>query len=450
MERTQTAGMERIVAILDPGSFSEIGAYVGKNPDGTDLTGIICGYGSVSGRLVYLFSQDPDRKLGAMDALQATKIERLYQMALSNGAPVIGIFDSAGAPIEDGAQALDAYGRVMRCMTRASGVIPQIACIAGVCAGMSATIAAMCDFSVMIKGKSRYYVTSPFVLEDEIGADEIGLASLVAENEQDAMQAVRNLLAMIPSNNADGTETVQSMDDLNRAIADVSGKDLIGAIVDDGKFLSLQDAYGPEMTVGFASIGYYVCGIVANNPAVEGGAITPNGARKAARFLSFCDCFDIPVLTLVDSVGVAKTAAAERDPAASALARLAQAYAVSRNAKVTVVTGKAWGAAMTLMGSHSLGADTVLALENAEISAMSPEAAVAFLMNDRVTLEVSRKTLEDQWRAEKASPMVAAAQGVVDEIIPITELRARVCASFYMLARKSTLSSDRRHTNLPL
>ena len=450
MERNQTAGIARITAILDPGSFAEVGAYVGKNPDGTDLTGIVCGYGSIAGRLVYVFSQDPDRKLGAMDSLQAAKIERLYQMALSNGAPVIGIFDSVGAPVEDGAQALAAYGRVMRCVTRASGVIPQIACIAGVCAGMSATIAAMFDFTVMINGKSRYYVTSPFVLEDEVASDEIGIASLVAENDADAAEKVRALLAMIPSNNADGTETVQSMDDLNRTVALTQGKDLITAIADDGRFLALQEAYGREMIIGFASIGYYVCGIIANDPTVEQGAISPDGARKAARFLSFCDCFDIPVLTLVDSIGVAKTVAAERDPAASALARLAQAYATSRNAKVTVVSGKAYGAALTLMGSHSVGADTVLAVEEACISTMSPESAVAFLWNDRITPEVSRASLEEKWRTEQAAPTVAAAQGVVDDIVPATELRARICAAFYMLARKSTLAIERRHANLPL
>jgi acetyl-CoA carboxylase carboxyltransferase component len=450
MERNQTAGIARITAILDPGSFAEVGAYVGKNPDGTDLTGIVCGYGSIAGRLVYVFSQDPDRKLGAMDSLQAAKIERLYQMALSNGAPVIGIFDSVGAPVEEGAQALAAYGRVMRCVTRASGVIPQIACIAGVCAGMSATIAAMFDFTVMINGKSRYCVTSPFVLEDEVASDEIGLASLVAENDADAAEKVRALLAMIPSNNADGTETVQSMDDLNRTVARTQGKDLITAIADDGRFLALQEAYGREMIIGFASIGYYVCGIIANDPTVEQGAISPDGARKAARFLSFCDCFDIPVLTLVDSIGVAKTVAAERDPAASALARLAQAYATSRNAKVTVVSGKAYGAALTLMGSHSVGADTVLAVEEACISTMSPESAVAFLWNDRITPEVSRASLEEKWRTEQAAPTVAAAQGVVDDIVPATELRARICAAFYMLARKSTLAIERRHANLPL
>ena len=450
MERNQTTGIERIVAILDPGSFAEIGAYVGKNPEGTDLTGIVCGYGSVCGRLVYVFSQDPDRRLGAMDALQATKIERLYQMALANGAPVIGIFDSAGAPVEDGAQALEAYGRVMRAVTGASGVIPQIAYIAGVCAGMSATIAAMFDFTVTVSGQSRYYVTSPFVLEEETTPDEIGLASLVADGERDAASKIRTLLAMIPSNNNDGTETVQSVDDLNRAISNVKGKDLITAIADDGKFLALQEAYGREMIVGFASVGYYVCGVIANDPAVENGAISPNGARKAARFLSFCDCCDIPVLTLVDSVGVAKTVCAERDPAASALARMAQVYATSRNAKVTVVSGKAYGAALTLMGSHSVGADTGLAVEDACISTMSPEAAVAFLWTDRITPEVSREDLEETWRKEHAAPMIAATQGVIDDIVPVEALRSRICAAFYMLARKSTGAYERRHANLPL
>ena len=455
MERKQTTCVERITSILDPGSFVEIGAYVGKNPDGTDLTGVVCGYGAVAGRLVYIFSQDPDRRLGAMDALQAAKIERLYQMALSNGAPVIGIFDSAGTPVEDGAQALDAYGRVMRCVTRASGVVPQIAYVAGVCAGMSATIAALFDFTVMIPEQSRYYITSPFVLGGDTGSTEAaaasGVASLIAENEQSAAARVRDLLAMIPSNNVDGTETVQSHDDLNRLVEEGKpAKELIAAIADDGKFLSLQDAYGKEMIVGFASIGYYVCGIIANDAEVEKGAISPDGARKAARFLSFCDCFDIPVLTLVDSIGVAATESAERDPAASALARLAQTYATSRNAKVTVVTGKAYGAALTLMGSHAVGADTVLAVESACIGTLSPESGVAFLWNDRITQDVSRESLETKWREEKAAPTLAASFGVVDDIVPAAELRARICAAFYMLARKSTLAIERRHPNLPL
>jgi len=461
MEKIKTTCVERITSVLDPGSFVEIGAYVGKDPEGAEKTGVVCGYGAVDGRLVYIFSQDPERRRGAMDARQASKIERLYHMAMTNGAPVIGIFDSAGAPVEDGASALDAYGRVMRCVTGASGIIPQIAYIAGVCAGMSAAIAALFDFTVMIREQSKYYITSPFLLGGDTGsasaAAASGVASLLADDEKGAATALRELLAMIPSNNVDGTETVQSQDDLNRALVqtpDASGsydmKTLVTAIADDGKLLTLQDEYGRELLIGFASIGYYVCGIIANDPQTDGGAITPDGARKAARFLSFCDCFDIPVLTLVDSIGVVATEDAERDPAASALARLAQSYATSRNAKVTVVTGKAYGAALTLMGSHAVGADTVLALENACIGTLSPEAAVAFLWNDRVSADTTRESLEAKWREENASPVAAASCGVVDDIIPTTELRARICAAFYMLARKSTLTPDRRHPNLPL
>ncbi|MBQ7320731.1 MAG: hypothetical protein IJW99_01415 [Clostridia bacterium] len=461
MERNQTICVDRILSVLDPGSFVEVGAYVGKNTDNTELTGVVCGYGAVDGRLVYIFSQDPNRRLGAMDALQASKIERIYQMAMMGGAPVIGIFDSAGAPVEDGAQALDAYGRVMSCVTRASGVIPQIAYVAGTCAGMSATIAAMFDFTVMLAEQTKYYITSPFVLGGENGnaasAAACGVATFVEEDEIGAAAKLRKLLSMIPSNNADGTETVRSSDDLNRAIAVERGengaydvKALIAALADDGDFLPLHESYGQDMIIGLASIGYYVCGIVANDPAKGEGAISPDGARKAARFLSFCDCFDIPVLTLVDSVGVLACEAAERDPAASALARLAQSYSTSRNAKVTVVTGKAYGAALTLMGSHSVGADTVLALEDACISTMSPQAAVAFLWNDRITPEVSRESLEAQWREEHAAPAIAASQGVVDDLVALPELRARVCTAFYMLARKSSGSFDRRHSNLPL
>ncbi len=455
MERIQTECIHRIKSVLDPDSFVEVGAYVGKSPKGEELTGVVCGYGAVNGRLVYIFSQDPGRRLGAMDRRQADKIERLYQMALTNGAPIIGIFDSAGAPVADGAEALDAYGRVMTCVTRASGVIPQIAYVAGVCAGMSATIAALFDFTVMIEGKSRYYITSPFVLGGESGsalsAAHSGVASLLAEDEQGAADRMRELLDMLPSNNADGTETVQSGDDLNRPLnmwGDAVA--MISAIADDGKFLALHAQYGQGIVVGFASIGYDVCGIIANDAAIEGGAITPDGARKAARFLSFCDSFDIPVLTLVDSVGPAVDESAERDPAASALARLAQVYATSRCAKVTVVVGKAYGAALTLMGSHAVGADSVLALEDACISTLSPEAAVAFLWNDRITPDVTRASLEEEWRREQASPIAAAACGVVDDIIPACELRARICAAFYMLARKSTLEITRRHPNLPL
>lgn len=461
MEQIKTTCAERITSVLDPGSFVEIGAFVGKDPEGAEKTGVVCGYGAVDGRLVYVFSQDPERRRGAMDARQASKIERLYHMAMTNGAPVIGIFDSAGAPVEDGASALDAYGRVMRCVTGASGVIPQIAYVAGVCAGMSAAVAALFDFTVMIREQSKYYITSPFLLGGETGsasaAAASGVASLLADDETGAASTLRTLLSLLPSNNADGTETVRSQDDLNRAltlIPDASGsydvKALAAAIADDGKLLTLQDEYGKDMLVGFASIGYYVCGIIANDSQIDGGAITPDGARKAARFLSFCDCFDIPVLTLVDSVGVASTTEAERDPAASALARLAQSYATSRNAKVTVVTGKAYGAALTLMGSHAVGADTVLALENACIGTLSPEAAVAFLWNDRVSADTTRESLEAKWREENASPVAAASCGVVDDIIPIAELRARICAAFYMLARKSTLTPDRRHPNLPL
>lgn len=461
MEQVKTSCIDRILSLLDPGSFAEIGAYIGKDPAGQERTGVVCGYGAVAGRLVYVFSQDPDRRRGAMDARQASKIERLYHMAMTNGAPVIGIFDSAGAPVEDGAEALEAYGRVMRCVTGASGVIPQIAYVAGVCAGLSAAIAAMFDFSVMIREQSKYYVTSPFLLGGDTGsaaaAAADGVASLLAEDGQGAADAVRSLLAMIPSNNADGTETAQSQDDLNRALTltpDADGsfdaRALAAAIADDGRLLTLHDAYGEDMLVGFASIGYYVCGIIANVPQVNGGAITPDGARKAARHLSFCDCFDIPVLTLIDSVGVAASTAAEHDPAASALARLAQSYATSRNAKVTVVTGKAYGAALSLMGSHAVGADTVLALEHACIGTLSPAAAVAFLWNDRVSAETPREALEAEWREQHASPVAAAACGVVDDIVPTAELRARICAAFYMLARKSTLTPDRRHPNLPL
>ena len=453
MEKGTTVGCAKIAALFDAGTFVETGAFMKR---GNDLTGVVCGYGAVNGKLVYAFAQDSDRKKGAIDALQAEKIAMLYNMALKNGAPVVGMFDSVGATVADGASVLSAYGKLLKVVSDASGIIPQIAIINGVCAGMAATVAAMFDVVVTVKDQSELYVNAPFLAGKEIGTTDYtaqnGLATIAAENEGDAVAKAVKLVSMLPSNCEEGVAIEDITDDINRTVAveGLAGKDLVNTLCDAGTFVSLGDAYATEMITGLASFGGVTCGVVANDASVNGGVITCEGAKKAAKLISFCDSFSIPVITLVDSVGVATDAEAEGAPLAAQLGKLAMAYATADTAKIGVVCGKAYGAAFTLMGSKALGADMVYALPTSEISVMAPASAVAFLWNDKITEEVTRADLVEKWTKECASPEAAAADGSIDDVVKASELRQRICAAGYMLMMKNGNAPARKHCNLPL
>ena len=344
MEKRSTIGAEKINALFDAGTFVEIGSYVRRSNRAEEYEGVVCGYGSVDGKLVFAFSQDSDRMKGAFDEVHARKIEKLYEMAIANGAPVVAMLDSAGAVIFEGSAVLSGYGRVMKCVSEASGIIPQIGVITGVCAGMFATIAAMLDLVVTVKDQSKLYVNAPFVVGEEVGtaayAAANGLSALVAADEAEAFAKVRELVAVRPSHNVDGTELEVNADDLNRKVAveGLSGEALVCEIADEKRYLTLYNEYAPEMSVGFASFGGIFAGVVYAD-----GKISVKGARKAAKFVTLCDSFNIPVLTLVDSEGVVVDKAAEEAPFASELAKLAMAYTSSKNAMVTVVVGKAYG-----------------------------------------------------------------------------------------------------------
>lgn len=453
MEKGTTVGCAKIAALFDAGTFVETGAFMKR---GNDLTGVVCGYGAVNGKLVYAFAQDSDRKKGAIDALQAEKIAMLYNMALKNGAPVVGMFDSVGATVADGASVLSAYGKLLKVVSDASGIIPQIAIINGVCAGMAATVAAMFDVVVNIKDQSALYVNAPFLAGKEIGTADYtaqnGLATITAENEGDAVAKAVKLVSMLPSNCEEGVAIEDITDDINRTVAveGLSGKNLAEALCDVNSFVALGDAYATEMITGLASFGGVTCGVVANDAAVNGGVITCDGAKKAAKLISFCDSFSIPVVTLVDSIGVATDAEAEGAPLAAQLGKLAMAYATADTAKIGVVCGKAYGAAFTLMGSKALGADMVYALPTSKISVMAPESAVAFLWNDKITADTSRADLVEKWTNECASPEAAAADGSIDDVVATAELRQRICAAVYMLMMKNSNTPARKHCNLPL
>ncbi len=454
MEIRATVGRERLAALFDAGTFVETGAYV-KRADG-EMTGAVCGYGAIGGKLVYAFAQDSDRKKGAFDALQAEKIAALYGMAMKNGAPVVGMFDSAGAVLCDGASAMSAYGRLLKVVSDASGVIPQIAVINGVCAGMAATVAAMFDLTVTVEGRSQIFVNAPFTVGKEVGTVEAvaqnGLSSIEVKDDADLNAKIAKLIAWLPSNNAEGVVIESVADDANRrvSVAGVSGRELVAALADGNDFLEIGASYAPEMITGLCTLGGVICGVIASNPAERGGVISVDGSKKAAKLIGFCDSFSLPVITLVDSIGVEASEEAENAPLAAQLGKLAMAYATADTAKITVVVGKAYGAAFTLMGSKALGADMTYALTDSEISVMNPASAVAFLWNDRITEETTRADLEAEWRETQASAIAAASDGSIDDVIDAAELRQRICSAVYMLLMKNGGAPSRKHCNLPL
>lgn len=441
----------RLASVFDAGTFVEIGACTKRAGTQTEFESVVCGYGAVEGKLAFAFIQDSGRTKGAFGERHQKKIAALYALAVKNGAPIIGVFDSAGAVVYDGAEALAAYGRLMKNISDASGIVPQIAVIDGVCGGSSAVAASMFDFVVTVEGKSEFFVNPPFVVGTGKGAAAQGLSAYEAKDEAQAFGFVRELVNLLPQNNAECV-FVESADDLNRAVSfdptSYEMEALLADLADDGKFTRLYADYTENAVLGLASFGGVVAGVVASNPAQK-GILDRNTARAAAKLIGFCDSFGIPVLTLVDSEGLDVSAQAEDSAYASELARLAMAYTTSENAKLTVVLGKAYGAAFTLLGSKAVGADMALALPTAAISVLSPEASVAFVWNDRVG-EKSREELEAEWKETCASVADAADAGEIDDVIEPAELRQRICAAFNMLAAKADGVPARKHADLPL
>ncbi len=442
---------KRLESLFDSGTFCELSAYTKRSADDTALEGVSCGYGAIGGRLVFAFSQDSERSKGAFGERHAKKIEALYALAIKNGSPIIGIFDSNGASVYDGASALAAYGRLMKCVSDASGIIPQIAVIDGVCGGASAVAAAMFDFVITVKDRSRLFVNAPFVVGETADSARAGVSVYTATDEADALAFSRKLASSLPANNSDAI-CVDTADELNRQISlDPESYDideLLVSLSDDGEFIRLFAEYTENMRLGFASFGGVLSGVIASDKSAD-GVLDIKSARAAAKLIGFCDSFSLPVLTLVDSIGTERSAEAENEAFASELAKLAFAYTSSDNPKVTVVLGNAYGAAFTLLGSKSVGADVALALPTAEISVLSPEASVAFLWNSRVG-EQSREELEAEWRETRASATEACDRGEIDYIVEPCELRQRICASLSMLCSKAEGIPTRKHINMPL
>lgn len=438
MGRENTVGYDKVKALFDEGTFSEIGAYIKRAGADSAYDGIVCGYGSVSGKLAFAFIQDSDRTNGAFDEIGAKKIEMLYDMAIKNGAAVVGIFDSAGAAVAEGSSVLSAYGRFMSCVAKASGIIPQIALYDGICTGMALTVSNMFDFSVFVEGKSEIYLSAA-------SKEKCFAPSISAKTDAEAYAAIRNLVEILPQNNKDDA-TVMSGDDAGRAVnvSGLSGKDLVLTLCDNASFTEIGATVGEEAVCGFAFFGGRLCGVIASDASVDGGKISGKAAKKIATLVSFCDRFGISVLTLVDSEGLSDKACGK------CTAILAGAYANATCPRITVVTGKAYGAAFTLLGSKSLGADIAYALEGATISVMAPESAVAFLKNDEITADKSREDVEREWCEKYASATAAAEKGDIDDVIVPEALRARICSALYMLSAKADGDIKRKYFRTPV
>ncbi len=456
-ESTNADVRNQIALIFDENTFVETSAYTKRGysefiatEKTNEFEGVITGYGAVDGKLVFAFAEDAARMGGAIDDRHAKKITDLYKMAMSNGAPVVGIFNSNGTDIFQGTLGLAAYGKIMAAVTRASGVIPQIALVAGKCLGTSAAIAAMFDI-VVKEEKASLYVSSPALSGTE-GAQD-ALVSYTGAIEQCAGY-IRSLLSFLPDNSSVGVQCAESCaDNLNRKLGnlDFGGEALaaVSVIADNSVFYELSHDYAPELSTVFTTIGGVKCGVVATSYSQNEGKITASSARKAAKFVNFCDSFSIPVVTLADSLGLAVDKENEK-LFASELAKLGSAYAASTCPKITVILGHAIGAAFVLLGSKALGADLVYATDYSEIGALSAESAVAFAWDKYITEEKTREELIGEWKASVSSPAHAACSGEIDDIISISEMRARICSALLMLSAKGNASVIANRKVLPL
>lgn len=421
--------------IFDEGTFAEVGAFIGGDSD-EDFCPVVTGYGSIDGLLVFAFSQDYSRLHGAMGKAHAKKICKIIEMALEVNAPVIGVFDSAGAKIDEGSDALNACGEVISSLAFSKGMIPTIAVVAGPCGGAGAVAASLCDVIIVAEKTGSLYMVPSSMLEDKtLGKPEklaeTGVSAITAKDDASACLAARDLCKYF-------TPEMITTDDGNRAFDssvfenpkyDVHS--VIENLFDAGSFTELFAKRAPQMTVGLASMNGRVCGVIANNPSFKDGKMCPGACEKAVKLIKLCRTIDVPVVTLVDGVGVGTTDKIEIGGVAGKLAELAMAYSASAR-KVTVITGEAYGTAYSVLGSKALGADFVLALDRAKISPMNPVSAVEFL--GEVYDESKVDEIAAKWADENASPLEAAKKGYVDDIIEASELRARVASVLEMFA----------------
>ncbi|MCB0414401.1 MAG: acyl-CoA carboxylase subunit beta [Bdellovibrionales bacterium] len=478
---------ERLDVLLDPGSFVEIDKFAqhacqnfGMDDKKILGDGVITGYGRINGKLVYVYSQDFTVFGGSMSRTQANKICKIMEMAMKNGAPVIGLNDSGGARIQEGIEALGGYADIFLKNTIASGVVPQISAIMGPCAGGAVYSPSLTDFIFMVKDTSYMFVTGPEVIKsvthEEVTKEELGgalthnkksgVAHFACENDKNCLLLIRELLSFLPGNNLDDPPYLPTKDradrveeSLNTFIPDNSKKpydmkQLINKVVDEGYFLEVQQHYAQNIIIGFARFNGRSVGIVANQPQVLAGCLNIESSIKAARFIRFCDAFNIPVVSFVDVPGFLPGTDQEWQGIITHGAKLLYAYAEATVPKVTLITRKAYGGAYDVMSSKHLRGDINLAYPSAEIAVMGADGAINIIFRNEIKNakdpEAERQRLVKDYEDKFANPYVAAKVGYIDEVIEPAMTRKRIIDSLEMLKNKKDTNPPKKHGNIPL
>ncbi|RLT35601.1 MAG: acyl-CoA carboxylase subunit beta [Chloroflexi bacterium] len=485
-ERGKMTARERIAMLVDPGTFEEIDALAVQwdenESDSERFYGdaVVTGWGKVDGRLIYLFAQDFTLFGGSLSEVMGEKISKLMDLALKTGAPVIGLNDSGGARIQEGVGSLAGYGDIFLRNVRASGVIPQLSVIMGPCAGGAVYSPAITDFIFMVEGTSQMYITGPDVIRSVTGEDttfeelggamshaaKSGVAHFAAPTEQECLDQVRRLLSFLPSNNMEDPPTVDTGDDPSRRIDDILDivpdddslpydvRDVIERVVDNGDFIEVHESFAQNMLVALGRIGGHTVGIVANQPMYLGGVLDIDSSRKAARFVRFCDSFNIPVVTLVDVPGYLPGIAQEYGGVINHGAKLLYAYAEATVPKITVITRKGFGGAYDAMGSKHLGADVNYAWPGAAIAVMGGGQAVNIINRREIQSaadpDATRAELVADYKRRIEHPYIAAAKGYIDDVIDPRETRAKIAHALDMLRSKAESLPAKKHGNIPL
>jgi propionyl-CoA carboxylase beta chain len=486
-EAGKLTARERIDLLLDPGSFVEIGRFVMHRCTDFDMEqqkvlgdGVVTGHGLVDGRKVFVFAQDFTVFGGSLSGAYAAKICKVMDLAMKVGAPVIGLNDSGGARIQEGVESLAGYADIFLRNTLASGVVPQISCIMGPCAGGAVYSPAITDFILMVEGTSYMFITGPDVIKavthEEVTKEDLGGASahaqksgvshMTAPDDRTCIAQAREMLSFMPSNNQEDPPFKPSADPPLREVPELDTmipiesnkpydvKDVVRAVVDDGHLLEVAEMYAMNIVVGFARIGGRSVGVVANQPQVLAGVLDNNASMKAARFVRFCDCFNIPLVTFVDVPGFLPGVDQEHNGIIKHGAKLLFAFAEATVPKVTVILRKAYGGAYDVMASKHIRADVNFAFPTAEIAVMGSDGAVNIVRRNEIAKAAdpakTRAEFVADYKEKFANPYKAAELGFIDEVIYPRTLRARLHRSLELLKDKRDTNPPKKHTNIPL
>jgi len=478
---------ERIDLLLDSGSFRELDMFVTHRSTDFGMAdkkylgdSVVTGWGTIDGRLVYVFSQDFTVFGGSLSQAHAEKICKVMDMALKNGAPIIGLNDSGGARIQEGVVSLGGYADIFLRNTLASGVVPQLSAIMGPCAGGAVYSPALTDFIFMVRNTSYMFITGPDVVKsvthedvtfEELGGANVhntrsGVAHFAADSEADCLFLIRRLLTYLPQNNMEDPPFVRTDDDslrmeeaLNTIVPDNPNKpydmkEVIRLVMDDGSFFEVQEGFAQNIIVGFARLGGHSVGVVAQQPQVLAGVLDIDASEKAARFIRFCDCFNVPLITFEDVPGFLPGVAQEHGGIIKSGAKLLYAYCEATVPKITVITRKAYGGAYDVMNSKHIRGDLNLAWPTAEIAVMGPDGAVNIIFRKEIAEAddpaAKKAELVAMYREKFANPYVAASWGYIDDVIEPKETRPRLINALEMLQNKRDANPPKKHGNIPL